>query len=140
MNEFINRSQREGGWTGWGASGIPHLPGMTSIDNEFLLVHLAQGELGYILFLLITAESVRTAIARLWSLRALEDRAFAASVLAALACLWITLYTVFMGEQLPQFAFLVIGWGQSIAAVKTSTAPAAIVEAHSKFVFRRVFS
>ena len=140
MNDIYQSIAERGGWTGWGASGIPHLPGMTSIDNEFLLVHLGQGELGYILFLLITVESVRTAIARLWSLRALEDRAFAASVLAALVCLWIALSTVFMGEQLPQFAFLVIGWGQSIAAVKRSTAPAAIVEAHSKFVFRRVFS
>jgi hypothetical protein len=140
MNKLYQSVAEVGGWTGWSVSGIPHFPGLGSIDNEFLLVHLAQGNLGYILFLLITAESVRTAIARLWSFQALEDRAFAASMLAALACLWITLYTVFMGEQLPQFAFLLIGWGQSLAATKTSTPSIARVEAQPKLVFRRVFT
>jgi hypothetical protein len=140
MNELYQSIAKMGGWTGWSISGIPHFPGMNSIDNEFLLVHLAQGELGYIIFLLITAESIRIAVARLWSFQALEDRAFAASVLAALVCLWITLYTVYMGQQLPQFAFLLIGWGQSMAAGKTSTAAVAGVEAHPKFAFQRVFS
>jgi hypothetical protein len=90
-----------------------------------------QGELGYILFLLITAESVRTAIACMWNLKALEDRAFAGSVLAALGCLWITLYTVYMGAQLPQFAFLLIGWGQSIVPES---------ERQPAFAFRQVFT
>jgi hypothetical protein len=75
----------------------------------------------------------------LWSFQALEDRAFAGSMLAALACLWIALYTVYMGEQLPQFAFLLIGWGQSIVRERTSTAPVAAAEANPKFIFRRVF-
>jgi hypothetical protein len=140
MNKLYAPIADRGGWLGWGGSGVPAAEGVgRSIDNEFLRVHLVQGLLGYILFLLITAESVRTAIARMWSLEALEDRVFAASVLAALVCLWSTLYTVYMGQQLPEFAFLLIGWGQSIAAGKTSTAPIAGVEAYPKFAFRRVF-
>ncbi len=140
MNKLYAPIAEMGGWLGWGGSAVPEAAGVgKSIDNEFLRVHLIQGELGYILFLLIAAESVRTAIARMWSLEALEDRAFAASVLAALACLWITVYTVYMGQQLPQFAFLLIGWGQSIAAGKTSTVSVAGVGAQPKFAFRQVF-
>lgn len=140
MNKVYQLVAKVGGWTGWSNGSVPEAGGLKSIDNEFLLVHLVQGELGYVLFLLITVESIRTAIAHLWSLQALEDRAFAASVLAALACLWITLYTVFMGGQLPQFAFLLIGWGQSIAPGRTSAAPIAAPEAQPKFLFRQVFT
>lgn len=130
MNTVYQEVAEKGGWTGWGSGGVPETGGLKSIDNEFLLVHLVQGELGYIVLLLITAESVRSAIGCLWSLRALEDRAFAGSILAALACLWITLYTVYMGEQLPQFAFLLIGWGQSIVPVPEPR----------KFIFRQIFT
>ncbi|WP_263355486.1 O-antigen ligase family protein [Acidicapsa acidisoli] len=140
MNERMQSVAEMGGWTGWGGNGVPEVEGVgKSIDNEFLRVHLIQGRLGYILFVLICAESIRTAVAQLWRFQALEDRAFAGSVLAALACLWITLYTVYMGEQLPQFAFLLIGWGQSIMPRRTSTAPVAAFESQPKFVFRQVF-
>jgi hypothetical protein len=122
MNEVYQPIAEQGGWLGWGPK-VPLVMGMKSIDNEFLLIHLIQGELGYILILLICAESIRTAIARLWSFKASEDRVFACSMLAALAILWITLYTVYMGEQLPQYAFLLIGWGQCPVAGRTSALP-----------------
>jgi hypothetical protein len=132
MNEVYPPIAEKGGWFGWGIMGVPSVRGMKSIDNEFLRVHLAQGKLGYILLLLICAESIRTAVARLWGFQALEDRVFACSMLAAFAILWITLYTVFMGEQLPQFAYLLIGWGQSLVARKTPPAPVAGVAARPK--------
>jgi hypothetical protein len=119
-----------GGWLGWGASAVPEVGGMKSIDNHFLLVHLMQGKFGYIVWILIVAESVRTGFARIWTLRALEDRAFACSALAALAILWISYYTVYMGAQLPQITFLLLGWSQSIGA----EAP----EAQPKFAFRHL--
>jgi hypothetical protein len=133
MNEVYPPIAEKGGWFGWGVLGIPHVRGLKSIDNEFLRVHLAQGKLGYILLLLIFAESIRTAVAQLWGFQALEDRAFACSLLAAFAILWITLYTVYMGEQLPQFAYLLIGWDQSLVARKTPPAPVAGVAARPKF-------
>jgi hypothetical protein len=45
-----------------------------------------------------------------------------------------------MGEQLPQIAFLLIGWGQSIepGSTEMATAPAEVQPA--RFAFRRVFS
>ena len=97
MNQVYPEIAEKGGWFGYGVTGVPHVGGMNSIDNHFLLVYLIQGKLGYILIMLICAESIRTAIARLWRFQASEDRAFACSMLAALAIFWITLYTVFMG-------------------------------------------
>jgi O-Antigen ligase len=145
MLELFQPILEQGGLTGWGYKSIPHAAGLgnlgngvQSIDNEFLYVNLAQGTVGYILFLLIAAESVRTLVLRSWRFNALEDRAFAFSLLAAMAILWIALSTVYMGDQLPQVAFLLIGWGQSIVpgsarstAVQESVAPA-------RFAFRRV--
>jgi hypothetical protein len=54
--------------------------------------------------------------------------------------LWISLATVYMGVQLPQIAFLLIGWGQSI--VPGHTVPVVLQEASMtpRFHFRRVFS
>ena len=50
-------------------------------------------------------------------------------LLAAFVTIWITLYTVYMGTQLPQIIFLLLGWGQSIEP-----------ETEIGFSFRRVFS
>lgn len=139
MNIVYQSIAERGGWLGWSAGAVPTVGGMNSIDNEFLLVHLAQGEFGYIVWILIVAESVRTAVARIWKLQALEDRAFACTLLAAFLTIWITLYTVYMGSQMPQITFLLLGWGQSIVAGRTSTSTVAAPEAQPKFVFRQVF-
>ena len=129
MNIAYQSVAEKGGWLGWSAGAVPEVEGMKSIDNHFLLVHLIQGKFGYILLLLITAESIRTGAMSIWRLQALEDRAFACSVLAVFVTLWVTLYTVYMGNQVPQLTFLLLGWGQSIAP-----------KTRSQFAFRRVFS
>ena len=114
--------------------------GVQSVDNEFLYVNLAQGRLGIILLWLIVAESVRTLAMRSWRLEAADDRAFAFSMLAAMAVLWIALYTVYMGGQLPQLAFLLMGWGQSIMPVAKAEEKMLESNFEPKFFFRRVFS
>ena len=129
MNEVYAPIAETGGWTGWSAMGIPHVQGMKSIDNHYLLVHLAWGRLGYILFLLIVWENIRVLLVRSWQFKALQDRAFVFSMLAAMAVLWITLLTVFLGGQLPQISFLLIGWIQSTGQPRARG-----------FSFRRVFT
>ena len=59
MNKVYASIAEKGGWTGYGVLGIPHVGGMNSIDNHYLLVHLAWGRLGYILFVLIVWENIR---------------------------------------------------------------------------------
>jgi hypothetical protein len=129
MNKLYPPIAEKGGWTGYGALGIPHINGMNSIDNHYLLVHLSSGRLGYYFFILIVWENLRVLLLRTWQLKAPKDRAFAFSMMAAMAVLWITLLTVFLGGQLPQIAFLLIGWMQSTGQ------PAA-----RGFSFRRVFT
>ena len=112
-----------------------------SIDNDYLLVHLSWGLLGYILLVLIAWENIRVLMVRSWQLNAVEDRAFVFSMMAAMAVLWITLLTVFLGSQLPQLSFLLIGWIQSMGPGNliegSSVAPGSRVK---EFSFRRVFS
>jgi hypothetical protein len=146
MIELFKPIVERGGWLGWSYMSFPHTRGLgenngvQSIDNQFLYVELGQGRLGFILFILIVVESIRTPLMRSLRFQRLEDRAFAVCILAALVMLWIALTTVFMGAQLPQVGFLLIGWGQSI--VPGSTLPVASEEpaTHSEFFFRRVFT
>jgi hypothetical protein len=120
MNRVYQSIADTGGWFGW-ASRIPIVGGQKSIDNHFLLTHLIQGELGYLLLISIAAESVRAAIAGIWNFRALEDRFFACSMLAIFSIFWIAYYTVYMGAQMPQITFLMLGWGQSLVPRKNAT-------------------
>jgi hypothetical protein len=136
----------QGGWLGWGYKSFPHVGlgdldnGVQSVDNHFLIVELGQGRLGFILILLIALESVRIPFMRSWALQSLEDRAFAVSILASLVMLWIVLATVYMGAQLPQIGFLLIGWGQSILPGSTVLAASEEPATNAPFHFRRVFS
>jgi hypothetical protein len=129
MNELYPPIAEKGGWTGYSMAGIPHIGGMESIDNHYLLVHLAWGRLSYILFILIVWNNIRVLLVRSWQLIAVQDRAFIFSVSAAMAVLWITLLTVFLGGQLPQIAFLLMGWIQSTGQPRSTG-----------FRFRRVFT
>jgi hypothetical protein len=139
MNKVYAPVAKAGGWTGWGVLEIPRLQGKKSIDNHYLLVHLAWGLLGYLLFLLIALENIRVLVTRAWRFKDLSDRAFAISMLAAMAVLWFTIMTVYLGGQLPQISFLLIGWGQSLMASKASSAPVAGGRAHPKLRFQRAF-
>jgi hypothetical protein len=130
MNEVYPPIAEKGGWTGYGVGGIPHVQGMNSIDNHYLLVHLAWGRLAYVLFVLIAWENVRVLVVRSWQVEALEDRAFIFSMLAAMAVLWITLLTVYAGGQMPQLSFFLIGWIQSAGQPRRERG----------FSFRRVFT
>jgi hypothetical protein len=131
-----------GGWTGWGVGGAPHVLGMKSIDNHYLLVHLSWGWLGYIMFVLIVWENIRVLLVHSWNFKASQDRAFVFSILAAMTVLWLTLLTVFLGGQLPQISFLLLGWIQSMVPGKAATSPGAQIAEirNTKFSFRRVFS
>jgi hypothetical protein len=130
---------RQGGLLGWGLLSHPIVPGMFSIDNEFLLIHLAYGNSGYILFLLIAAETFRRLTMQAWRLKAQEDQALAIVLLGAMAVFWISIATVYMGEQIPQVAFLLIGWSGSVQAASAGSVVAQQDTVRSKFAFKRIF-
>ena len=138
MNELYQPIVKQGGFLGWGVLSRPVLPGMFSVDNEFLLVHLAYGNAGYILFVLIAAETFRRLIVCSWRLQEPEGQAFVIVLIAAMAVFWISISTVYMGEQMPQIAFLLIGWSQSILPVSTGPSAASEAVVRSRFTFRRI--
>jgi hypothetical protein len=142
MNRVYPLIAEMGGWTGYGVGGIPHIGIMTSIDNHYLLVHLAWGWFGYILFVMIVWENIRVMVVRSWRLAAVEDRAFIFSMMAAMAVLWITLLTVFLGGQLPQISFLLIGWMQSMVPGQAAISPGVqiVEDRNKKFSFRQVLT
>jgi hypothetical protein len=142
MNEVYAPIAEVGGWTGWGVLEIPQVEGMKSCDNHYLLVHLAWGRLAYILFLLIVWENIRVLLVRSWQFKAAQDRALVFSMLAAMAVLWFTLLTVYMGGQLPQISFLLIGWIQSMVPGMAATPSGQQIAENSnkKFTFRRVLA
>lgn len=129
---------KRGGWLGYGLLGHPTVGGFRSTDDEFLLVQLGQGRLGLLIFILIEIECFRSLLFKLWRMPSPEDRAFVCSMIAAMTVFWYTITTVYMGEQLPQVAFLFIGWSQSIVAT-SETGAAAPQTAHARFRFRRVY-
>ncbi len=133
----------QGGWLGWGALSHPSVQGMNSLDNEYLRVAINYGKLGYILFMIIVAESIWGPLQNAWRFRNREDFLFALSALAALAIMWITIKTVYLGEQLPQLLFLLIGWSQSMkesAADYTAPNRAGLEEPQQEKQLVRVFS
>jgi hypothetical protein len=141
MNELYAPIAEAGGWTGYGVM-YPRIAGMRSIDNNYLFYHLTYGLLGYVLFVLIAWENIRVLLVRSWKFEAAQDRAFAFSMLAAMTVLWLTLLTVFLGSQLPQLSFLLIGWIQSMVPGKAATTSSAQIaeNRNEKFALRRVFS
>jgi hypothetical protein len=130
------RITETGGWLGWGALSFPKFPGQPSIDNYYLLVQLSQGKVGLYLFLLIAAESLLSAGRTAFTFRARESRFFAFICVGALAGLFLSLYTVYLGDQVVQVCFLLLGWSQSLQDTgEIESAPVA-----EKFRFKRVFA
>jgi hypothetical protein len=138
MNTLYEPIADAGGWLGWSKLSHPVVPGMVSIDNEYLLVHISYGWSGFTIFLLIALETNRKLIVQIWRRQPDEEQILAVSVLSAMAVFWLAIYTVYMGEQLPQFAFLLIGWSRTFRpAERYSTETVPVVA--SKFAFRRVY-
>jgi hypothetical protein len=122
MHKLYAPIVEKGGWLGWGLLGHPKIKGLSSADDEFLLVQLGQGKFGLLTFVLMEIESFRYLLFQLWKAQTPDDRAFICSMIAALAVFWISITTVYMGEQLPQVAFLLIGWSFSIVPGRAASA------------------
>lgn len=130
----------QGGWLGWGFVSRPKIHGQESIDNQFLLMQLQYGRLGLILFVLIGVDTCWRLIKFTWVFKRREDLCFAFCLLAAMVAVWSTIASVFLGEQLPQITFLLIGWSQSLREGSSGYNEALMEPATAKFSFKRVFA
>jgi hypothetical protein len=131
-----------GGWFGWSGTDYPKAAAQInpdaanffSIDNEYLLLWVAQGKVGLTLFILIVAES---AIGLARAIRRSEsdvDTCFYYCLGGMMAGLLVVLMTVSLMGQGYILFFLCSGWIQSLPV--DDWAP----QLAPRFDFRRVFT
>ena len=110
-------------WLGWGRNTWPKVPGMASIDNYFLLLSLMHGVIACLLLVFIFIWQ----IARLF-LHGMRtppgDNSIAFTFCGILIAVFISIVTVYLGEQVMPALFLILGWGESILCRDTSSAAA----------------
>lgn len=131
-----------GGWLGWGTLSHPSVPGLDSIDNDYMLIQLSQGKLGKYTFILIALDSVFTLGMFATRFRSKESLFLVFSLLGALIGVFVSLSTVYLGEQVLQVLFLLIGWAQSLQDTNVAIGSKGALAAGSqpKFRFKRVIA
>ncbi|MBB6142793.1 hypothetical protein HNQ77_000731 [Silvibacterium bohemicum] len=128
----------KGGLLGWGMSNWPKVPGLDSIDNEYLLLRVSQGKIGYWLFMIMIVEA---AIGIYRAVRASLnpiDTCFYFCLAGALAGLLASLNTVFTIGQTTVLLWLIFGWIQSLQP--TPLPPGWVFSDIRQFRFKRVFA
>jgi len=129
----------EHAWLGWGRNTWPKVGGMESIDNYYLLLALMHGLLALGLLVMLMA----------WMLirllrRGLQEAAGAASLSFTFASIiimvFISLGTVYLGEQVMPAFFLVLGWPENFLqrAMTPTTSGSPVISDRGKPGFRNV--
>jgi hypothetical protein len=102
----------ERAWQGWGLTTWPKVRGMPSIDNYYLLLSLMHGVPAMLMLVAMllgsTAQCLRRGLAEPASRRG-PGFAFAGVFLAV----FVSLGTVYLGEQVWATLFLMLGWAQA---------------------------
>jgi hypothetical protein len=98
---------------GWGRNTWPKLPGMASIDNYFLLLSLMHGLVatGLLLFLFFW-QGVR--LFRRGMAEPHDANSLALNFAGILLAVFVTLGTVYLGEQVMPALFLLLGWSEAL--------------------------
>jgi hypothetical protein len=119
------------GWLGFGGLNVPEAGGQRSIDNAYLVIKLVQGKFGFYVFVLIAAECIGTTIYRAFTFQSPDSRFLAFTLLGAMAGLFQSLTTVYLGGPVAPIFWLLLGWSQSVEDEGMR---------QPKFYFKRVFA
>jgi hypothetical protein len=103
-----------GGFWGWGETQFPIVHSQVSIDNEYLFLGVTRGYLGLTVFLILIADAIFTLIRTGIRFRNREDRLFSFCMVGVLAGLLFAITTVYLGNQMYDMLFLILGWSQAI--------------------------
>jgi hypothetical protein len=97
---------------GWGRNTWPKLPGMSSIDNYYLLLSLMHGLIATGLLLFLFAwQGVR--LFRRGMAEPHDSNSLALNFAGILLAVFFTLGTVYLGEQVMPALFLILGWSEA---------------------------
>jgi hypothetical protein len=114
---------------GWGRNTWPKVAGMSSIDNYFLLLSLMHGLLVTAAFgALFLWQGVR--LFRLGMREPAASNSLAFTFVGILIAVFVSIVTVYLGEQLVPMFFVVLGWSEVI--LQRGSAPAAAAVSHSR--------
>lgn len=98
-------------WLGWGRNTWPKVPGMTSVDNYYLLLSLMHGVLATLLLVsLMGWMCVR--LFRKGMAEPLEANSLAFTFLGIIVAFFVSLVTVYLGEGVVPAFFLLLGWAE----------------------------
>jgi len=129
-------------WLGWGRNTWPKIPGMASIDNYYLLLSLMHGVLTTsLLLVLITWMSVR--LFRKGMSESPESGSLAFTFLGIIIAFFISLVTVYLGENVVPAFFLILGWAEAYirgGAIVRAGGKVAPPKSVKPFQFRRTIA
>jgi hypothetical protein len=129
-------------WLGWGRNTWPKVPGMSSVDNYYLLLSLMHGVFTTgMLLLLLFWMSFRLFLKGMAEPPEVCSLAF--TFLGIIIAFFIALGTVYLGENVLPTLFLILGWSEGYlrgAGYRSivGSAEAAQTEPAMPFRFRRV--
>lgn len=99
-------------WLGWGLTTWPKVPGMESIDNYYLLLSLMHGVPATLMLVAMLLGGAAQCIRR-----GLQEPPELHSPLFTFAGIYVAVFvslgTVYMGEQVVPMVFFMLGWAQS---------------------------
>jgi len=112
-----------GGLWGWGVSKFPIVANQVSIDNEYLFLGVTRGYLGLSVFLILIIDVMYSLIRTGIRFRNREDRLFAFCMVGVLSGVLFAITTVYLGNQMYDLVFLLLGWSQAIGKKRPSELP-----------------
>lgn len=124
-------------WFGWGRNTWPKIAGMASIDNYYLLLSLMHGILAtLILFLLMAWMSIR--LVNKGMSESTDSNSLAFTFLGIIIAFFVSLVTVYLGENVVPAFFLVIGWAEGYIQGRGLVLPIEQPISKAQFNYKRV--
>jgi O-antigen ligase len=140
LDQYNDIAMQQPVW-GWGRANWPQVPGMKSIDNNYLFIALGSGLVGTALFAIMLAVASWRLFASGFFVENLDpaERAFRFTMMGIVVSTAVSLGTVFLGSQLYPLLFLLLGWGEACILVKPEPSDVRSVEpATTGFEFIKV--
>jgi hypothetical protein len=98
-------------WFGWGLTTWPKVPGMESIDNYYLLLSLMHGVPASAMLLAMMIGGAVQCVRRGFS-EPVGSLSPAFTFAGIFVAIFVSLATVYMGEQVQPVFFFMLGWAQ----------------------------
>ncbi len=144
--EYGQIAMQQSFW-GWGSLHWPHVKGMDSVDNWYLLVTIMYGLTGLTLFVTMLGVPIFRLIHKGMSEQNLapDQRALLFTMSGILVSIGVAIATVFLGAQLYPILFLFLGWSEACLKATQTTSDTGLAAVRSTvsmpaFAFRKVIA